>query len=126
MIVFHDFFYKAHPHYLDRAIEMMQKVNKCGFAMHSDLDIFVKNIREALKEDSGGRYDRGDIRVSVYSSLIQIEVKNGEDYAARIDYFILEKGLAFRMDKDLSPGELFQMWKFDPVGQLQHVNKEVV
>ena len=125
MIVFHNFFYKAHPHYLDRAIEMMQKVNKCGFAMHSDLDIFVKNIREALKEDSGERYDRGDIRVSVYSSLIQIEGKNG-DYAARIDYFILEKGLAFRMDKNLSPGELFQMWKFDPVGQLQHVNKEVV
>ena len=42
MIVFHDFFYKSHPHYLDRAIGMMEFVNNCGFIDHGDLKVFIK------------------------------------------------------------------------------------
>ena len=45
MIVFHDFFYKSHPHYLDRAIGMMEFVNNCGFIDHGDLKVFIKKLK---------------------------------------------------------------------------------
>lgn len=125
MIVFHDFFYKSHPHYLDRAVGMMELVNNCGIVIHSDFEVFIKKLKATLKEDGAGRYERNNISLSVTRSgqtgQIQIIVKDGLDYSARIDYNILEKGFAFRLQSE----EMFQIWAFDPEGQLRHVNRDI-
>lgn len=110
MIVFHSFFYKNHPHYLDRAVGMMQTVNNCGFIDHGDLAVFVRKLKEVLKEDGGGRYEKGDIGVSHNTNgQILIEVKR-QDYAARILYIKLEKGLSYRLHNE----KLFQFCEFPP------------
>jgi len=109
MIVFHDFFYKSHPHYLDRAIGMMEFVNNCGFIDHGDLKVFIKKLKQVLKEDGGGRYECGDIGVSHNTNgQILIEVKRQMDYAARICYIKLEKGLSYRLHNE----KLFQFYEF--------------
>ena len=121
MIVFHDFFYKAHPRYLDRAVGLMRQVNECSLVSHQALDVFVDKLRDVLKEDGGGRYEKGVIGLSVVQHQIQIEVKEGLDYAARICYFQLKKGLVFTLDKK----RFLQIWEFGPEGQLREVNKDI-
>lgn len=121
MIVFHSFFYKAHPRYLDRAVGLMRRVNECGLVMHIDFDVFVNQLKDILREDGGGRYEKGIIGLSVVKHQIQIEVKGGLDYAARICYFQLEKGLTYTRDNK----RLSQTWGFDPEGQLRNVHKDI-
>ena len=96
MIVFHSFFDKKHPKYLDRTVGMMRNMNNCCFVNHRDLDVFIKKLRETLKEDSDGRYEKNEVslyvgNISSYcrNGLLQINVKGGLDYAARIDYVVL-------------------------------------
>lgn len=125
MIVFHDFCYKSHPRYLDRAVGLMRQVNGCGLAMHNNLYVFVDKLKRILKEDGGGRYEKGFIGLSVTERQIQIEVKSGMDYAARIYYFPLEKSFAFTVEGNIENRKFFQIWEFDPCGQLRHVNREV-
>ncbi len=125
MIVFHDFFYKAHPRYLDRAVGLMRQVNECGLVMHNNLYVFVQKLKNILKEDGGGRYEKGIIGLTVVQHQIQIDVKGGLDYAARICYFPLEKGFAFTAESNIENRKFFQIWEFDPCGQLRHVNREV-
>lgn len=125
MIVFHDFFYKSHPRYLDRAVGLMRQVNECGLVMHNNLYVFVEELKRILKEDGGGRYEKGVIGLFVTEHQIQIEVKGGLDYAARICYFPLEKGFAFTIERNIENREFFQIWEFDPCGQLRHVNRKV-
>ena len=103
MIVFHSFFYKKHPKYLDRAVGMMRNMNNCCFIDHSDLDVFIKELREVLAEDSAGRYEKRDVslyvgNISQYSEngQLQIEVKGSLDYAARIDYIKVENGYYYQ------------------------------
>ena len=122
MIVFHSFFYKSHPRYLDRAVKMMEFVNNCGFIDHGDLAVFLRKLKEVLKEDSGGRYERGVIGVSHNTNgQIQIEVKNQQDYAAMIYYIKLEKGLSYRLHNE----KLFQFYEF-PSDDIPHlINKDV-
>ena len=121
MIVFCDFFYKAHPHYLDRAVDLMRKVNECGLIIHDNLGTFINKLKDILKEDGGDRYKKGVIGLSVAKHQIQIEVKGGMDYAARICYFELEKGLGFSVDQK----RLIQVLEFDSAGQLRHRGKVV-
>lgn len=102
MIVFHSFFYKKHPKYLERAVGMLRNMNNCCFINNSDLDVFIKKLRETLEKDSGGRYEKREVslyvgKISPYSEngQLQIEVKGGLDYAARIDYIKAEKGFLY-------------------------------
>lgn len=120
MIVFHDFFYKAHPRYLDRAVGLMRQVNECGLVMHNNLYVFVEKLKSILKEDGGGRYEKGIIGLTVVQHQIQIDVKGGLDYAARICYFPLKKGFAFTAESNIENRKFFQIWEFDPCGQLRH------
>ena len=121
MIVFHDFFYKAHPHYLDRAVDMMRKINECGLILHYDLSVFINNLKILLKEDGGGRLEKGIIGLSVVEHQIQIEVKGGMDYAARICYFQLKNAKTISVD-----GHVSQEWVFDPLGKLKPIMIEGV
>lgn len=125
MIVFHDFCYKSYPCYLERAVGLMRQVNGCGLAMHNNLYVFVDKLKRILKEDGGGRYEKGFIGLSVTERQIQIEVKSGMDYAARIYYFPLEKSFAFTVEGNIENRKFFQIWEFDPCGQLRHVNRKV-
>lgn len=74
MIVFHSFFYKKHPKYLDRTVGMMRNMNKCCFVNHRDLDVFIKKLRETLKKDSDGRYEKNEVSLYVgnISSLTEM------------------------------------------------------
>ena len=124
MIVFHDFFYKAHPHYLDRAVKMMELVNNCGFIDHGDLAVFIRKLKEVLKVDGGGRYESGVIGVSHNTNgQIMIEVKSQQDYAARICYIKLEKGLSYRLHND----KMFQLYEFpsDDRPRLTNIDIEI-
>lgn len=127
MIVFHGFFDKKHPKYLDRAVGMMRNMNNCCFVNHRDLDVFTRKIREALMEDSGERYERREIslyvgNISPYnrSGQLQIEVKGGLDYAARMDYIEVEKGYFYRTFSE----NRVHGWNFTPDGEFKFVNKE--
>lgn len=97
MIVLFDFFYKAHPKYLNEAVEMMRNVNHCCFFRHGDFDSWVVELRRLLKETTGGRYEKADVQLSRTNMQIQIETKHGMDYAARISYIIVEKALTQRV-----------------------------
>lgn len=126
MIVFHSFFYKKHPKYLDRAVGMMRNMNKCCFVNHRDLDVFIKKLRETLKEDSNGRYEKREVslcvgNISSYSEngQLQINVKGGLDYAARIDYIKVEKGYFYRLFSE----ERVLGWNFTPDGNMKFINK---
>lgn len=120
MIVVHSFFYKSHPRYLDGAVSMMRKVNNCAFMLHDDFDTFVRHLRDRLKEDTDGRYERGDISVTKSSGQVQINVKHGLDYAARMNYGIVEKGLGYT---SLSERPI-TAWKFTSEGDMNFVNKD--
>ena len=124
MIVFHSFFYKKHPKYLDRAVGMLRNMNNCCFVNHRDLDVFIKKLRETLEEDSGGRFEKREVslyvgKISSYSEngQLQIEVKGGLDYAARIDYIKVEKGFLY----DPFSGERMHGWNFTADGEIDFV-----
>lgn len=124
MIVFHSFFYKKHPKYLDRAVGMMRNMNSCCFMNHRDLDVFIKKLRETLKEDSDGRYEKNEVslyagKISSYSEdgELQIEFKGGLDYAARIGYMNVEKGYCYRTFSE----ERILCWNFTPDGEIRFV-----
>ena len=115
MIVLHSFFYKKHPKYLDGAINLMRSVNNCGFVSHRDFDIFVQKIFERLKEDTGGRYEKGDVTLIRTDGQLQIEVKHGMDYAARIEFIHVEKGLVVTcFTEKIKTG-----WRFRPDGEME-------
>lgn len=101
MIVCHSFFYKAHPKYLNEAVNMMRGVNNCCFFRHGDFDSWVIELHRLLRETTGGRFKKGDIsliRTAVDGGgRVQIYVKHGMDYAARIYYITVEKALTQRV-----------------------------
>ena len=126
MIVFHSFFDKKHPKYLDRAVGMMRNMNSCCFINHRDLDVFIKKLRETLKEDSDGRYEKHEVslyvgKTSSYreNGQLQIEVKGGLDYAARIDYIKVEKGYFYQLFSE----KRVLGWNFTPDGEMKFINK---
>ena len=92
MIVCHSFFCKSgYPKHLASAIGLMLMANNSAFVRRRDFDEFVADVRTRLHEDTGGRYDKGELGLSVNKGQIQIEVKCGLDYAARLDYISVEK-----------------------------------
>lgn len=127
MIVFFGFFDKKHPKFLDRTVGMMRNMNGCCFVNHRDFDVFVKKLRETLKEDSDGRYEKNEVslyvgKISSYSEngQLQILVKGGLDYVARIDYIKIEKGYFYRIFSE----ERVHGWDFTPDGEVKFINKE--
>ncbi len=118
MIVLHSFFYKAHPKYLNEAVGMMREMNNCCFFNHGDFDSWVVEIRRVLRETTGGRFEKNDIqllRTDVQGGgQIQIEVKHGMDYAARIYFVVVEKAMTRR----IITGEFFQLCKLQPTGDI--------
>ena len=120
MIVCHSCFYKPHPKYLNEAVEMMRKVNNCCFFRHDDFDSWVVELRRVLKETTGGRFEKGDIRLWRAGDEIQIEVKRGQGYAARIEYVTVEKALTQRV----IGGEFVKQCRLDPKGNMVYNEKE--
>ena len=119
MIVCHSFFYKAHPKYLNEAVNMMRKINNCCFFRHGDFDSWVVELRRLLQETTGGRFEKGDIRLSRTNGQIQIEVKNGLDYAARIYYITVEKALT----QQIIGGKFVKQCRLDPDGSMVYNEK---
>lgn len=120
MIVCHSFFYKKHPKYLDNAVGLMRSVNNCCFINHEDFDSFRIKLRNALRDDTGGRFDTGDISLFYGNGQIQIEVKHGQDYAASIHFIKVEKGLTITA---LSAG-IVTACQFTPKGEMKFTWKE--
>ena len=118
MIVCHSFFYKAHPKYLNETVQMMREVNNCCFFRHSDFDGWVIELRRRLRETTGGRFEKNDIQLLRTdfqdSGQIQIEVKHGLDYAARICFVIVEKALTQRV----IGGDIVKQRRLDPDGKM--------
>ena len=118
MIVCHSFFYKAHPKYLNEAVGMMRRVNNCCFFRHVDFYLWVIELRKVLRETTDGRFKKDDIQLlRTYvqgEGQVQIGVKHGMDYAARIYFVIVEKALARR----IISGEFFQICRLDPSGDM--------
>lgn len=122
MIVCHSFFYKAHPKYLNEAVQMMRDVNNCCFFRHSDFDGWVIELRRRLRETTDGRFEKNDIQILRTSGQIQIEVKHGMDYAARIDYIIVEKALTQRV----IGGDIVKQCRLAPDGSIVYNEKEAI
>jgi hypothetical protein len=120
MIVSPSFFYKAHPKYLNEAVQMMRDVNNCCFFRHGDFDGWVIELRRRLRETTGGRFEKNDIQLLRTSGQIQIEVKHGMDYAARIDYIIVEKALTQRV----IGGDIVKQCRLNPDGSMVYNEKE--
>lgn len=119
MIVCHSFFfYKAHPKYLNEAVNMMRGVNNCCFFRHGDFDSWVVELRRLLRETTDGRYEKGDISLTRTAidggGQVQIGVKHGMDYAARIYYITVEKALTQRV----IGGEFVMQCRLDPDGSM--------
>lgn len=92
MIVCHSFFCKSgYPKYLASAIGLMLMANNCVFVRRKDFDEFVAEVRKRLAEDSGGRYEKGEIMLYTRKGGVVIDVKRGLDYAARLEYISVEK-----------------------------------
>ena len=115
MIVLHSFFYKKHPKYLNGAVNLMRSVNNRCFVNHRDFDIFVQKIFERLQEDTDGRYEKGDVTLIRTDGQLQIEVKRGLDYAARIDFINVENGFAITAFSE----KLKKVWRFMPDGEMK-------
>lgn len=124
MIVCHSFFYKAHPKYLNEAVGMMRNVNNCCFFRHGDFDSWVVELRRVLRETTGGRFEKDDIqliRTGVQGvGQVQIEVKHGLDYAARIYYITVEKALTQRV----IGGEFVKLCRLDSEGNMVYNEKK--
>ena len=119
MIVCHSFFYKAHPKYLNKAVNMMCKINNCCFFRHADFDSWVVGLRRLLQETTGGRFEKNGIQLLRTNGQIQIEVKHGLDYVAKIDYVIVEKALT----QNIIGGEFVKMCRLDPEGNMVYNEK---
>ena len=119
MIVCHSFFYKAHPKYLNDAVQMMRDVNNCCFFRHGDFDGWVIELRRRLRETTGGRFEKNDIQLLRTKGMVQIEVKHGLDYAARIEYITVEKALAQR----IIGGDIFTQYRLDSEGHMIYNEK---
>lgn len=120
MIVCHSFFYKAHPKYLNEAVNMMRGVNNCGFIRHEDFNSWVVELRRLLRETTGGRFEKNDIQLLRTDGQIQIEIKHGLDYAARIDFITVEKVLA----QKVIGGKFVKVCRLDPEGNMVWNEKE--
>jgi hypothetical protein len=117
MIVCHSFFYKAHPKYLDNAVSMMREVNNCCFFSHDDFEAWVLELRNVLRETTGGRFEKNDIQLSRTNGTVQIDVKHGLDYAARIEYIIVEKALT----RQLCSGKFVKQCGLEPSGDIVYL-----
>lgn len=124
MIVCHSFFYKAHPKYLNEAVQMMRDVDNCCFFRHRDFEGWVIELRRRLRETAGGRFEKNDIRLLRTDvpggGQVQIEVKHGMDYAARIFFVIVEKALTQRV----IGGDIVELGYFIPEGILVYNERE--
>ncbi len=120
MIVCHSFFYKAHPKYLNEAINMMRNINNCCFFRHGDFDSWILELRRQLQETTGGRFEKNDIQLSRTNGQIKIEVKHGLDYAARIDYITVEKALT----QQVIGGKFVNLCRLDPDGNMVYNEKK--
>ena len=120
MIVCHSFFYKVHPKYLNEAVNMMRKINNCCFFRHDDFDSWVLELHRLLRETTDGRYEKGDIQLLRTKEVIQIEVKHGMDYAARIDYITVEKALT----QQIIGGKFVKQCRLDPDGSMVYNEKK--
>ena len=114
MIVCHSFFEKKHPKYLDEAIDMMLSVSNSCFIRHDDFFAWVLELRRILKETTGGRFEKKEIQLSITVGRIQINIKNGQDYVARMDYISIRYGYARRY----SDGKFVRPFKFHSNGGL--------
>ena len=116
MIVLHSFFFKAHPKYLDKAVDMMRKFEGCGFFNHANFETFVERLRAEIRESAG---DRG---VGLYkgNGVLKITTKGGNDYAARIDFIKVEKVFTVHCFS----GKLVQSFELTPQGDIKYVTKE--
>ena len=123
MIVCHSFFYKTHPKYLNEAVGMMRSVNNCCFFRHSDFSSWILELRRMLQETTGGRFEKKDIqllRTDVQGGgQVQIEVKRGLDYAARIEFVIVEKALTQR----IVGGKIVKQCRLDSEGNMVYNEK---
>ena len=120
MIVCHSFLYKAHPKYLNEAVGMMRRVNNCCFFRHGDFDSWVVELRRLLRDTTDGRFEKDDVQLLRTDGRVQIEVKHGLDYAARVDYTTVETVLAQR----IIGGEFVKLCRLDPDGNMVYNEKE--
>jgi hypothetical protein len=65
-------------------------------------------------ETTGGRFEKNDIQLFRKNGQIQIEVKHGLDYAARIDYIIVEKALT----QSVYNGDIVKQCRLDSGGNM--------
>lgn len=101
MIVCHSFFCKSgYPKYLTSAIGLMLMANNSAFVSRRDFDEFVADVRKRLAEDTGGRYDKGEIMLHAGKGQVMIDVKCGLDYAARLDYISVEKEFEWNQEAE--------------------------
>ncbi len=116
MIVLHSFFFKAHPKYLDKAVDMMRKLNGCGFFTHAYFDTFVEQLRAEIRESAGNR----DVGLLKAHGQLQIVTKGGDDYLARINYINIEKVFTVHCFS----GKLVHSFELTPQGDIKYVTKE--
>jgi len=117
MIVLHSFFSKAHPKYLDKAVDMMRKLENCGFFTHAFFETYVQHLRSEIYESAGDR----DVSLYIGNGQLQIHTKGGQDYAARINFMNIEKVFCV----ETFSGKLVQSHCLTPEGDIQFVWKEV-
>ena len=115
MIVCHSFFYKKHPKYLTRTVNLMRCVNDCAFFDHSDFDKFVLELRDTLKEDGGGRAESGDVSVFRGNGMVMLSVNRGLDYAARLCFIKVETGFCYTFNSN----KRVKAVRFEPDGEIR-------
>lgn len=117
MIVLHSFFSKAHPKYLDKAVDMMRKLENCGFFTHAFFETYVQHLRSEIYESAGDR----DVSLYIGNGQLQIHTKGGQDYAARICFINIEKVFSYMSFSD----KLVQSHRLTSHGDIKFVWKEV-
>lgn len=115
MIVLHSFFFKAHPKYLDKAVDMMRKLEGCGFFYHPFFEMYINRLRSEIRESAGNR----DVKLLKAHGQLQIMTKGGDDYVARINFMNIEKVFT-----ETFSGRLFQSHRLTPQGEIISVWKE--
>lgn len=115
MIVCHSFFYKKYPKYLTRTVNLMRNVNDCAFFNHSDFDKFVLELRDTLNEDSGGRAECGDVSIFRSNGVVELTVKGGLDYAARLCFIKVETGYGYTFNSN----KRVKAVRFEPDGEIR-------
>ena len=76
-------------------------------------------LRKVLRESTGGRFEKNDIQLLRTMNVVQIEVKHGMDYAARICYITVKKALTQRV----IGGEFVMQCRLDPEGNMIYSEK---